>query len=282
MNKILLIGSEGMLGSELLTKLADNKENVIETTTIYTLDITDRCSVLKKIEEFVPDYIINCAAYTNVDSCETNKETAMNVNGKAIFNLAIAANKVNATLIQISTDYVFKGDLEVSKAYTEDMKVEPVTMYGKSKLLGEQNAMIAKKHYILRTAWLYGQGKNFVRTMLNLAKTKKELNVVADQNGSPTSCTTLCNIIVQIMQIKPPYGIYHSTNEGFTTWYDFAKLIFEISNVDIKVNPVTSNEYVTPAKRPLNSKLSKKKLRSVGIIPEDYKIALINYLKKEE
>ncbi len=280
MTKILLIGSDGMLGGELYERLCDKNYDVYATT-VDTLDITSKEAVEDKISRIKPNYVINCAAYTNVDGCETHEDLAMSVNGQAIENLSLACNKVNATLIQISTDYVFHGDLNISNSYIEDMKVDPVTMYGKSKLLGEVNAAKCKKYYILRTAWLYGEGKNFVRTMLSLAKTKKELNVVADQYGSPTSCTTLCEIIESMIEKNPEYGIYHSTNLGFTTWYDFAKLIFEIKGINITVNSVTSDEYITPAKRPLNSKLSKSKLLSVGIIPDNYEIALIKYIKKE-
>ena len=228
-----------------------------------------------------PYYIINCAAYTNVDGCETNFEVANLVNGIAVGNIAKGANFVNARLIQISTDYVFDGELPVEEAYTEDMSTGPVSAYGKTKLLGEQMAKKADKYYILRTAWLYGKGNNFVRTMINLSKTKDSLSVVADQHGSPTSVTTLCEIIEQIMIKEPESGIYHSTNEGFTTWYEFAKKIFEICNIKTPVNPVTSDEFPTPTKRPHNSKLYKKKLNSIGIYPKNYIEALEEYLKGE-
>lgn len=284
MKRVLLVGADGMLGGELEERL--KKQYEVIGTTIQTLDICDRNAVLKKASEVKPEYIINCAAFTNVDACEVNLELATKVNGDAIENLALAAKENNAILIQISTDYVFNGRLEVEKAYTEDMKPDPVSAYGRTKLLGEENAKKAEKYYILRTAWLYGKlGKNFVKTMLRLSNEKDELSVVCDQNGSPTSTTTLCEIIEQIMEKEPEYGIYHSTNEGFTTWYDFTVKIMEIVGRKTKVNPITSEEYKnmypTSTNRPKNSKLSKEKLHSVGIYPKSYEEALKEYIKEE-
>lgn len=280
MEKVFLIGQDGMLGGELYERLEKTKKYELTGTTIETLDICDKEAVINKAKEIMPKYIINCAAYTNVDGCETNFELANKVNGLAVENIAEAAKQTGAVLIQISTDYVFDGELDISSAYTEDMEPCPISAYGRTKLLGEENAKKAGKYYILRTAWLYGKGgKNFVKTMLRLAEEKDELNVVCDQNGSPTSTTTLCEIIEKIMEINPEYGIYHSTNEGFTTWNGFARDIFEIAGISIKVNEVTSDQYPTPTKRPKNSKLSKDKLHSIGIYPKDYKEALKDYLK---
>ena len=279
MKKILIIGKNGMLGSELFGKFSNISSFNIQGTALEDLDICNKSHVFKITNSFKPDYIINCAAYTNVDACESNVELANNVNGAAIKNLADAANNIGATLIQISTDYVFNGNLPLDKIYTEEMETDPVNAYGVSKLIGEQNASKANKYYILRTAWLYGNGKNFVRTMLNLSKTHDEINVVCDQYGSPTSTVTLCEIIEQIIEKNPEYGIYHCTNEGFISWYDFAKKIFEIKNINIKVNPILSKDYKTAAKRPFNSKLSKSKLNSIGIYPENYEDALQKYLE---
>ena len=162
----------------------------------------------------------------------------------------------------------------------------PVTAYGKTKLLGEQNAAKANKYYILRTAWLYGLGgKNFVKTMLKLSKDRDEVTVVCDQHGSPTSTTTLCKIIEQVMEKEPEYGIYHSTNEGFTTWADFTKKIYEYAGITTKVKPITSEEYkeIFPqsSDRPKNSQLSKDKLHKIGIFPDKFEDALKDYLKEE-
>lgn len=284
MKKVLLIGADGMLGGELKERL--EKIYDVVPTTIETLDICDENAVVTKAENEKPYFIINCAAFTNVDGCETNYELANKVNGLAIANIAKAAKTVDATLIHISTDYVFPGNLDVEKCYTEEMTPAPVTAYGKTKLLGEQNAAKAEKYYILRTAWLYGLGgKNFVKTMLKLAKDRDEISVVCDQHGSPTSTTTLCKIIEQIMEKEPEYGIYHSTNEGFTTWADFTKKIFELAGVTTKVKPITSEEYKAmypqSSDRPKNSKLSKEKLHNIGIYPENYEDALKEYLKEE-
>lgn len=280
MKKVLLIGADGMLGGELNERL--EKIYDVESTTLETLDICDKNAVISKVKEVKPYFIINCAAYTNVDGCETNFELANKVNGIALENIADAANIVDATVIHISTDYVFEGELSLDKSYTEDMTPKPVSSYGKSKLLGEQNISKTPKHYILRTAWLYGiRGKNFVKTMLRLSKEKDMISVVCDQHGSPTSTTTLCKIIEQIMEKEPEYGIYHSTCEGFTTWYDFTCKIFEYANILTPVKPITSNEYPTPTKRPSNSQLSKEKLHKIGIYPDKFEDALKEYLKEE-
>lgn len=282
--KVLLIGADGMLGGELKERL-EKKYDVIGTT-IETLDICDKDAVMKKANEVKPDYIINCAAYTNVDGCEVNYDLANKVNGIAVGNIAEAAKETGAKLIHISTDYVFDGKLDVDKIYTEDMPTAPVSAYGKTKLLGEQNAAKAGKYYILRTAWLYGLGgKNFVKTMLKLSENHDSINVVCDQHGSPTSTTTLCEIIEKVIEKEPAYGVYHSTNEGFTTWYDFTKKIYELANKSTVVNPVTSEQYkeMNPASsdRPKNSQLSKQKLESIGIVPSNWEDALANYLKEE-
>ena len=259
MKKVLLIGADGMLGGELRERL--EKKYEVTGTTLQTLDITDRDAVLAKVNEVKPYYIINCAAYTNVDGCEVNYELANKVNGLAVENIAEAAKENDSTFIHISTDYVFDGKLDIEKIYTEDMTPGPISAYGKTKLVGEQNAAKAEKYYILRTAWLYGLGgKNFVKTMLKLSETHDELKVVCDQHGSPTSTTTLCEIIEQIMEKEPAYGVYHSTNEGFTTWYDFTVKIMELAGRKTIVHPVTSEEYkeMYPASsdRPNNSMLS--------------------------
>lgn len=284
MKKVLLIGADGMLGGELKERL--EKIYDVESTTIETLDICNKEDVLKKANEVKPDYLINCAAFTNVDGCETNFEIANKVNGLAVENLALAAKENDAIFIHISTDYVFNGKLEVEKAYTEDMIPDPVSAYGRTKLLGEENAKKAEKYYILRTAWLYGVlGKNFVKTMLKLSETRDEITVVNDQHGSPTTTTTLCKIIEGIMEKQPEYGIYHSTNEGFTTWYDFTVKIMEFAGRKTKIIPITSEEYkkMYPAStnRPTNSQLSKEKLHGIGIYPESFEEALKQYLKEE-
>ncbi len=202
-------------------------------------------------------------------------------------NLAKAAKENNSILVHISTDYVFGGELDIKKDYQEEDKKAPVTAYGITKLQGEEKIQEnTDKYYIFRTAWLYGQGNNFVRTMLNLGKTKEEINVVADQHGSPTFAEDLANIIGDAIEKQIPYGIYHATNQGYTTWYEFTKTIFEKAKIDCKVNPVTTEEYIemmkiTQAKRPKNSQLSKEKLLAQGITIPKWEEALTRYLKQE-
>lgn len=284
MKKVLLIGADGMLGGELKERL--EKKYEVVGTTLETLDICNRDAVFAKANEVKPYFVINCAAFTNVDACEVKEDVALAVNGTAVGNIADAAKANDATFIHISTDYVFAGDLDVEKAYTEDMEPNPVSAYGRTKLVGEENAKKAEKYYILRTAWLYGiRGKNFVKTMLRLSKEKDEITVVDDQNGSPTTTTTLCEIIEAIMEKEPEYGIYHSTNEGFTTWCRFTRKIFEFANISTKVRAITSKEYKEmypqSSDRPTNSKLSKEKLHKIGINPKPWEEALKEYLKEE-
>ena len=283
--KILITGANGMLASSVRKRLAN--ENELICTDVTDLDITDLEAVKKKVAEIKPEYIVNCAAYTAVDKAEDNYDIADKINGDGPKNLAIAAKNENATLIHISTDYVFNGELDVSKAYSEDDEVRPVTVYGKTKLHGEEGVKEnTDKYYIFRTAWLYGDGNNFVRTMLKLGKTKDELNVVADQHGSPTYAEDLANIIAEAIEKKIPYGIYHTTNQEFTTWYDFTKKIFELANISCKVNPVSTEKYIEimnikQAKRPFNSQLSKEKILAQGISIPNWEDGLKRYLEVE-
>ncbi len=278
--KILITGAKGMLAKAVINKLKD--ENQLICTDSQELDITDKNMVMEYVEKEKPEYIINCAAYTAVDKAEEEEELAEKVNSEGPKNLAIAAGKYNCILVHISTDYVFNGDLDINKTYKENDKTMPVTVYGKTKKQGEDNIIQnSSKYYILRTAWLYGEGNNFVRTMLKLSKEKEELNVVNDQHGSPTYTEDLASIIKQIIDKKIPYGIYHTTNIGYTTWFDFTKKIFELSNISCKVNPVTSEEFVRPAKRPKNSKLSKDKILEEGITIPDWEDGLKRYLIAE-
>lgn len=284
---ILITGANGMLAKEVKEKFAEG--NKLTLTDVAELDITDESGVMNFVQNLKPELIINCAAYTAVDKAEDNAELVEKINAVGPTNLAKAAKSVDATLVHISTDYVFGGDLDVSKAYSEDDEKKPVTVYGITKLHGEQG--ISKnldKYYIFRTAWLYGiGGNNFVKTMTKLGKTHNEINVVSDQHGSPTYAKDLTEIIYQAVTKKIPYGIYNSTNEGFTTWYDFTKKIFELQGIKCKVNPVTTDEYielmkVKQAKRPHNSQMSKDKLKKAGINVPDWEDALKRYLKEAE
>lgn len=278
--KILITGANGMLAKAVKERF---KEAELICTDVEELDITN----LQAVEEFVanckPNVIINCAAYTAVDKAEEDVELARKINADGPKNLALAANKNNCILVHISTDYVFGGDLPVDDGiYFEDDEKNPQTAYGITKLEGE-NAIKAntENYYIFRTAWLYGDGKNFVRTMLKLGKERDELNVVADQHGSPTYTVDLADIIYQALDKKIPYGVYHTTNLGFTTWYEFTKEILKRANISSKVNPVTSEEYKKTAKRPKNSMLSKDKILQTGVTIPEWEDALERYLKTE-
>jgi len=258
--KVLLVGSEGQLGLELQKQL-QNKSLEYFSLDLPEFDITNLEMVIKKFIKEKPDLIINCAAYTDVDGCENNIETAYKVNALGAKNLAIAAEKVGTKLVHISTDYIFNGQGE--EPYKEYDNTDPQTVYGQSKLLGEEYVQqFSSKFFIFRTAWLYGEGNNFVRTMLRLADENDELNVVNDQIGSPTSTVDLARAIINLMETEH-YGLYHATCEGKCSWYDFAKKIFEIKNIDIKVNPVNSDQFKRDAERPKYSVLDNYMLKLI-------------------
>ncbi|MCC0641127.1 MULTISPECIES: dTDP-4-dehydrorhamnose reductase [unclassified Clostridioides] len=267
--KILITGSNGQLGRELVNQLESINQSIkqvkydILPTTRDDLDISNQANVDSFITYNKPDVIINCAAYTKVDACEDNIETSYKINSLGARNLAIASKKVNAKLVHISTDYVFNG---ISKyPYKEDNKTEPNSIYGKSKLMGEKFVeQFSHKYFILRTAWLYGDGNNFVKTMIKFSKQNKEVNVVDDQFGSPTSTVDLAKVIINIMETEN-YGVYHATCEGECSWYDFAKKIFELKNIDIKVNPIKSKDFKSKTQRPQYSVLDNFMLKLIGL-----------------
>lgn len=276
--KILMTGANGMLANAVKEEL---KTEEIICTDVADLDITNSEKVNEFVKNVRPDYIINCAAYTAVDKAEENEELVYKINAIGPRNLAIAAKENDAVLVHISTDYVFGGDKPVEEDYSEDDEKNPQAVYGTTKLAGEK--LIEEncsKYYIFRTAWLYGEGHNFVRTMLELAQTHDEVKVVNDQHGSPTYAVDLASIIHQAMDKKIPFGIYNATNTGYTTWYEFTQTIFELKNVKCKVIPVTSEEFKSPAKRPKNSQMSKDKLLKNGIVIPTYEDALKRYLSK--
>ena len=284
--KILITGANGMLAKEIKDKFSEGNELVL--TDVAELDITNEEMVMNFVEKEKPECIINCAAFTAVDKAETAGEIVEKINADGPGNLAKAAKANDAVLVHVSTDYVFGGDLDIEKDYKEDDLKAPVTAYGITKLHGEEQIQEnTDKYYIFRTAWLYGiGGNNFVKTMLKLGEDKDELNVVADQHGSPTYAKDLSEIIYQAVTKKIPYGIYNATNDGYTTWYDFTKAIFEYTGTMCKVNPVTTEEYIkmmniVQAKRPKNSQMSKEKLKGAGIEVPEWEDALKRYLKEE-
>lgn len=278
--KILITGANGMLAKAVKEEL---KENELVCTDVEELDITNLDAVRLYTKKVKPDYIINCAAYTAVDKAEEQEELVYKINAIGPKNLAIAAQENNAVLVHISTDYVFGGEKDVSEDYSEDDEKNPQAVYGTTKLAGEKFIEEnCKKFYIFRTAWLYGEGHNFVRTMINLSKEHDKVKVVNDQHGSPTYAVDLASIIHQAMEKQIPFGIYNSTNIGYTTWYDFTKMIYDLEGINCKVTPVTSEEFKSAAKRPKNSQMSKSKLLKYGIKIPTYEDALKRYLKIEQ
>ncbi|HEX3014105.1 MAG TPA: dTDP-4-dehydrorhamnose reductase [Methanobacterium sp.] len=274
--KVLIIGSEGMLGHDLVDILS--AENEISTTTIDTLDITDINKTIKTVKEINPDVVVHAAAFTNVDGSESNSDLAYKVNVLGTRNVAAACNEADSALVYICTDYVFDGTK--GSSYYEYDQTNPLSVYGKTKHLGEVYIRdILNKFYIVRTAWLYGfHGPNFVTTMLNLAKTNDTISVVSDQIGSPTYTLDLANAIAQLIK-KPAYGIYHVTNSGHCSWYEYAREIFDIAGVDVELKPVTTEEFGSPAPRPKYSVLENYNWKMEGF-PEirSYKEALREYM----
>ena len=277
--KILITGANGMLAKAVKDEF---KNDELILTDVADLDITDLEAVSVFVSSVKPEMIINCAAYTAVDKAETEQELAYKINAIGPKNLAIVAKENGCILVHVSTDYVFGGDRDVSLDYSEDDEKNPGAVYGTTKLSGEKFITEnCSDYYIFRTAWLYGEGKNFVRTMISLSETHNELKVVNDQHGSPTYAVDLASIIHQAIEKKIPYGIYNSTNLGYTTWYDFTKKIFEIKGINCNVLPVTSEEFASVAKRPKNSQMSKQKLLDCGIVIPEYEDALRRYLENE-
>lgn len=283
--KVLITGADGQLGLALQEQLNGKFEDYLDKVEVIvanhkTLDIVYLKQVESTLKRIRPDVIINCAAYTAVDACEEEVEMAYSINALGPKHLAIACEAIGAKLVHISTDYVFDG--EVNKPRRENDRVNPQTMYGRSKLLGEEYVRtFCKKHFILRTAWLYGEGKNFVRTMLEIGSKNDEVNVVGDQFGSPTSTKDLAKVIIELMQTEY-YGTYHGTCEGECSWYDFACKIFELKGIDIKVNKVVSEEFIRPAKRPKYSVLDNFMLKLYGLNSfRHWEEALKDYLDVE-
>lgn len=246
MKKILVTGCNGQLGRAVRKEYAGSDVEFINTDVmagdgVTALDITDIDAVMKLVRAEKPEVIINCAAHTNVDKCEEQWELAYKINAIGPRNLSIAARETDAKMIHVSTDYVFEGN--GTKPYTEFDEPNPVSAYGKTKLEGERFVKeFAPKHFILRTAWLYGEGKNFVKTMLALSENHDEVNVVCDQVGSPTSAAELAKVI-HVLEGTENYGLFHATCEGDTNWADFTEEIFRLAGKSTKVNHVTSVQY---------------------------------------
>ena len=282
---ILVTGANGQLGSEMRVLAASSSNRYIfsdiasidgRETTI--LDITNIDAVRHLCKDSSVDVIVNCAAYTNVDKAEDDYATAYKINAEAVSNLAKAAMQCGALLVHVSTDYVFNGTSCIP--YSEDLPVEPIGAYGKTKAEGERFVFESGCRYLIfRTAWLYSvYGNNFVKTMLRLAESRDEISVVCDQIGSPTYTKDLAVLLCDMVMTEK-YGIYHATNEGFCSWAEFAAEIMRLSKSSTKIIPIPSSEYKSVAVRPSNSRLSKESLDKNGFsrLP-DWRDALERYL----
>ncbi len=287
--KILIFGANGQLGRELVELLEKGNSGPFTLPEAYkgasvrgididTLDIADVQATRAYLQDCAPDLAVNCAAYTNVDGCETNRDLAFQANAAGARSVAEACNAVKARLVHISTDYVFPG--KGSAPYAEWDAIGPESVYGKSKLLGESYVREAcSSAYIIRTAWLYGRyGKNFVKTIARVGKEKGSLKVVNDQLGNPTNALDLAYSILKIA-LCSRYGVYHVTGGGVCSWYDFAREIIRLANINCEVTPCTTLEYDSPTRRPAYSALEHMALRaSVGDEMRPWKEALADFI----
>lgn len=265
MKKILVLGSNGQLGN-CFKKLSSDFDSNFEFNFASSadLDITDRNAVDDFFDDFKPDFCINAAAYTAVDLAEKESEKAFAVNAEAVRNIAEACKNTKATLIHISTDYVFDGESNIS--YSEDNFTNPQGVYGASKLKGEELALENNpKTIVIRTSWLYSEfNKNFVKTMLNLFTVKDELGIVADQFGQPTNANDLAEAVMKIIESDPKtFGVFHFSNYPETNWFEFASKIAEFSDSKIKLKAISTEEFPTPAKRPKRSTMALDKIEEV-------------------
>lgn len=279
---VLVTGANGQLGQCLIA----TSENYPSLKFIFKnskeLDITNPRQIDAVFSSNNIQYCINCAAYTAVDQAEKEQEKAFLINATAVKNLAEACKIYGVILIHVSTDFVFDG--HKNRPYTEADSTNPINVYGASKLKGEQYIQsILPQHFIIRTSWLYSEfNANFVKTMLRLSAEKTELNVVDDQLGTPTYAKDLAQAILQIVSSKSQvFGLYHYSNEGVVSWCGFAQEIFRLSKFDVRVNPIDTGQYPTPAKRPKYSVLSKTKIKETFGFPiHDWKVSLATVIDK--
>lgn len=269
---VLITGSNGQLGRELAKNLANGYTELgpipeelqgaqVVCVDVDEMDITNYDAVVDLVEELSLDVIFNCAAYTNVNGCETDSDTAFRVNALGARNLAMAAERFGAKLIHVSTDYVFSGEGNTPRSEWD--LCNPQSVYGKTKYLGEQYVRdFCKRYFIVRTAWLYGyEGNNFVKTIMRIAREKGSATVVNDQFGNPTNAADLAHHLLKLA-VTEQYGVYHCTGTGECSWYDFACKIVEYAGIPATVSPCTTAEYPTPAKRPAYSSLDNRMLRN--------------------
>ncbi len=279
--KVLVTGVKGQLGYDVVNELKKRGHEAVGVD-IEEMDITDEESVNRVIREAAPDAVIHCAAYTAVDAAEDNVELCRAVNARGTGNIARVCKALDIPMMYISTDYVFNG--QGTRPWEPDDQREPLNIYGQTKYEGELEVEEnLKKYFIVRIAWVFGvNGKNFIKTMLNLGKTRDKLSVVADQVGSPTYTFDLARLLVDMIETEK-YGRYHATNEGLCSWYEFACEIFKQAGMNVTVEPVTSDQFPVKAKRPMNSRISKDKLTENGFEPlPSWQDALRRYLTEIE
>ncbi len=279
--KVLVTGVKGQLGYDVVNELKKRGHEAVGVD-IEEMDITDEESVNRVIREAAPDAVIHCAAYTAVDAAEDNVDLCRAVNARGTGNIARVCKALDIPMMYISTDYVFNG--QGTRPWEPDDQREPLNIYGQTKYEGELEVEEnLKKYFIVRIAWVFGvNGKNFIKTMLNLGKTRDKLSVVADQIGSPTYTFDLARLLVDMIETEK-YGRYHATNEGLCSWYDFACEIFKQAGMNVSVEPVTSDQFPVKAKRPMNSRISKDKLIENGFQPlPSWQDALRRYLTEIE
>ena len=275
---MFVTGVKGQLGHDVVNELEKRGHTAIGVD-IEEMDITDKDAVKRVITQVSPEAVIHCAAYTAVDAAEEQVELCRRVNGLGTENIAEVCKELNCKLMYISTDYVFNG--QGTRPWEPDDEREPLNVYGQTKYEGELAVEALEKYFIVRIAWVFGvNGKNFIKTMLNLGKTRDHLTVVDDQIGSPTYTYDLARLLVDMIETEK-YGRYHATNEGVCSWYEFACEIFKKAGIEVAVSPVSSNEYPAKAKRPQNSRMDKSKLKEMGFEPlPTWQDALERYLKQ--
>ena len=277
MNNILVTGSTGQLGSDVVKELLKRGYSTLSPNR-SELNLCSEDNIRNYILNSNCEAIVHCAAYTQVDKAEDEKDLCIKINATATKHIVKCAKILDIPMIYISTDYVFDGTKDGE--YTENDETNPINIYGESKLAGEKYVQeILDKYYIVRTSWVFNiNGKNFIETMLRLSKANNQLSIVNDQIGSPTYTKDLSRLLVDMLETSK-YGLYHATNEGYCSWYEFANTIFKLANINIDIKAINSNEYVSRAKRPLNSKLSKDKLIEYGFKPlPHWEDALKDYL----
>lgn len=277
MNNILVTGSTGQLGSDVVKELLKRGYSTLSPNR-SEFNLCSEDSIRNYILNSNCEAIVHCAAYTQVDKAEDEKGLCIKINATATKHIVKCAKILDIPMIYISTDYVFDGTKDGE--YTENDETNPINIYGESKLAGEKYVQeILDKYYIVRTSWVFNiNGKNFIETMLRLSKANNQLSIVNDQIGSPTYTKDLSRLLVDMLETSK-YGLYHATNEGYCSWYEFADTIFKLANINIDIKAINSNEYASRAKRPLNSKLSKDKLIEYGFKPlPHWEDALKDYL----